>query len=703
MAIRTAACVAILLTALRSSALGAELWVDQAAAPGGDGSATRPLRTIGEAVKAAKGGDTITVRQGTYPESVVLDKSGTDKQPTVLRAPPGQRVILSGFLPITGWQPYRDQIQTATVEGAVEDLFVGCAAQPVARWPDVNEPWRYVKDGDPSAGTIRDAQGLAQEKWAAAVAAQPAGARLYLYVTTGNFFTDAPLTRLDPSLGLLATSQLKTAALLKGKSDRFQITNHPALVRKPGQWAAEPLEGNRTRVYFWPAKASDLQGTQTRRAGRPLVRVGHWKQTVSHVRVEGLEITGGARTGIELGRAEHVTICRCIVHHNAGNGIAARRSQDFTFEQNIVVANGSGISMASSSRATVQQNEIASNMVDGLIVAGNVSGKPDAEPTTCDVLVRQNYIHHHLLLGHPDNVQTYRGVERLTLQDNVLLWGGQGVMTEETNHSELRNCVVFGTGAIAVIFGHGNAGDWTVQGCTIGLGGWGALSLTARNYQLHHNIFFHNAHGLGETITGDYNLYAPADAKQPIALVSKPKWRSFLAPQDAAAATGQLEHSLRADPGFRSAPARQAISIWHDENTLGRLLVRQAKAGTATDGFAVGDRIEVNGDGVLRRVTAVEEKSLAFEPPLAQLPLRSALIWNWKQAAGTTLDLRPGEGSPALAGGKDGRPIGATLDIPAFQRGDFDGDGKRDLPDVPEDLKPCWPDPNDIVLPLHGS
>jgi hypothetical protein len=67
------------------------------------------------------------------------------------------------------------------------------------------------------------------------------------------------------------------------------------------------------------------------------------------------------------------------------------------------------------------------------------------------------------------------------------------------------------------------------------------------------------------------------------------------------------------------------------------------------------------------------------------------------------LDLRPREGSPALKAGQDGRQVGCTLDIPAFQRGDFDADGRRDLPALPDDLRAAWPDPNALVLPVGGA
>jgi hypothetical protein len=273
-------------------------------------------------------------------------------------------------------------------------------------------------------------------------------------------------------------------------------------------------------------------------------------------------------------------------------------------------------------------------------------------------------------------------------------------MTEETNHGTIRNSIVFGTAAVAIIFGHANANDWTVTSSTIGLGGWGAISLTGKNYHLDHNIYYRNSTPLGATVTSDFNLFDKASADDPVAIVSKPKWRKFTTIDEVAAATGQERHSIVAPADFRSAPARQAVATWHENNTLTRLFVRQSGADKPTEGFNVEDRIEINGDGVLRRIVAIDDQSMSFDPPLPQLPLRSALIWNWRDATDTTtLDLRLAPGSAALKGQRKG----ANLDIPAYQRGDFDGDGQRDLPELPADVKAGVPNPNDVALPLHGS
>ena len=84
-----------------ASARAGEIWVDQnSTAAKATGTKDAPFKTVGEAVKAAVGGDVITIRKGVYRESVQIAKGGTAEQPTILRAAPGERVVMSGFAPI---------------------------------------------------------------------------------------------------------------------------------------------------------------------------------------------------------------------------------------------------------------------------------------------------------------------------------------------------------------------------------------------------------------------------------------------------------------------------------------------------------------------------------------------------------------------------------------------------------------------------
>jgi hypothetical protein len=700
---RTAAqsCVATLvLLACWATAGGAELWVSQSAGAKGSGSADAPFQTITEAIKAAKSGDTITVRKGVYREAVALNVSGTAEQPTVLRAAAGERVVVSGFAPITGWKAEGDGLFSATAEGPVLELYVGYIPQPVGRWPDLDQPMRALANPDAKAAAFQDASALPDEPFLKVLAAAPKSAMAFLYVGRSNTYNTQPVAKVD--LASRTVTLAKWNAQLSGKSDRYQFANHRSLIRRPGQWATEAIDDKQTRVFFRPANAADLAKTQYPKAALGILVAGPGKARVSNVRIEGLEVCGATRSGIQVQGGDGVTISRCIVHHNAGNGTLSRNSNRVTFKNNLVFANGSGMGVASGQDCLVEGNEVFSNLVDGINPVGNVSGREGGEPTSSNITLRRNYVHHHYMLSHPDNVQAYRFVKNLVLEDNVLLLSGQGLMTEEVDGGVIRNCVIVGSAARAIIFGHGNSNDWTVENSTIGLGGWGLMGMDGKGYRLRGNIFWHNTLGIVETLASDYNFFALATDKQPMCTVAKPKWTNFLTPAAVFEATKREEHSRRADPMFRSAPACQAIVPTSDANARDRVALRVAGGGAGMADFQADDRVEINGDGVLRRITAVGADSIQFDPPLPARTFRDAIVWNWKKAASAALDLRPREGSPALTAGPDGKAVGATLDIPAFQRGDFYGTGKRAIPEMPDDLKASVPNPNDYYVPLIG-
>jgi len=114
--------------------------------------------------------------------------------------------------------------------------------------------------------------------------------------------------------------------------------------------------------------------------------------------------------------------------------------------------------------------------------------------------------------------------------------------------------------------------------------------------------------------------------------------------------------------------------------TRGKLYLRGG-----TGGFKTGDNVEVDFDGTPRRITECTSDAIAISPPLDRKPLKCSLVANWGDNDDLRLDLRLKPDSPGARLGKDGGTVGSTLDVPAFRRGDFDGDGRRDLPSYPED------------------
>ncbi len=167
-------------------------------APGGDdaaaGSPTTPLRTIGAAAKRAAPGDTVTIRAGTYRETVVPARSGELGRPITFRGAPGERVVIDGTEPVTGWQPWKDGIEQAPMAGdwfsratpgdgvnlydakvhnQADQVFVDGTMVILARWPnspnlDPSFPGKAVcekfiaknrdKENNWTTGVLEDAQ-----------------------------------------------------------------------------------------------------------------------------------------------------------------------------------------------------------------------------------------------------------------------------------------------------------------------------------------------------------------------------------------------------------------------------------------------------------------------------------------------------------------------------------------------------------------
>ena len=69
-----------------------------------DGSSLKPFRTINKAAGIVKAGDTVTIRCGTYRETVVIDKSGSADRPIVFQAAEGHQVIVTGMDIVSGWK-----------------------------------------------------------------------------------------------------------------------------------------------------------------------------------------------------------------------------------------------------------------------------------------------------------------------------------------------------------------------------------------------------------------------------------------------------------------------------------------------------------------------------------------------------------------------------------------------------------------------
>jgi len=646
--------------------------------------------TIQKAVDAAKPGDVVLVKGGTYPGFRV--QKFFNGAPLTIKAAPGERVVLSGMRKIDGWKDEGGGVFSAKVPSRVDSLYVGYVEQQCSRWPEDGTRLPVLKV-DPGSRTF-SVEPVSDTRLGA-VSKDPKDARCYYYFARGNAFSSTAIETFDSAKGVISFSEKEWNKWLKPDGNKYSLVNHPALIARPGHWAFVSDSGEDPKkaagtVYFKPAKKADLAKTQYRDADRALVSVGHHKNTAGNVVFDGFEVTGARGAGMQLGGAG-VVVRNCLVHHN-GAGIASRGIKDIKVLSNLVVANGgNGIGLASAENALIEGNEVALNLVDGIVVAGNISGKktgtPGANPPTRKVVVRRNYIHHHIYQAHPDNTQMYRDVSDVVYEENFNICGGQSVMAEEAEDVTVRGNIFMGCDAVMLICGHGNSNRWKFEGNTLWGAGYGFFSFTGHDYSVTKNLFIGGSVDYGQLestkVDSSGNRFAPSF----FARTAKP-WRKYQDIAKVQSELGQEKGSAVVAVPSSNFPTALAVS-GANGSSLDSVALRK-DAASRKDLFAPGDRIELNSDGVLRTVKSCENGVLSFSPALETVPYRGVMVFNWKSAKSTKIDLRQVDG------------CGSSVSPEAFSRGDLLGKGSRTIPTVPSDVAEGIPSPNNPVIPPKG-
>ncbi|HUT09685.1 MAG TPA: right-handed parallel beta-helix repeat-containing protein [Thermoguttaceae bacterium] len=657
--------VACLFLALTTAGLcpAETVWVDGGSpTPTEDGSPEAPFRTIGKALQTVQPSDVVTVRAGVYREQFKIP-SGEPGRPITLRAADGQRAIVSGCVPVTGWTKATGGVWTTTLDFEPERLLVAAKEQTIAREP--NEGWWR------SAGAAGDT--LSDPEHLQGIPAAETGGEVRVWLQHGNTFMTFPLLTLDARQARVSVDRGTTTLNLTA-GDKYFLQNRAEFIDRPGEWAVQPDAG-RFKLSFMPRDEADLARVEAPRLDRALIDT----RDRSHIRIEGLEVTGSRQFGIQVYGSSDVQVRRCIVHANRYLGILLREVEDVLVAQNVVRRNEYGISVGYSRRVTVEENDVGHNGVDGILVTWNSD----------DITVQRNCVHHHLLWGHPDNLQVYRGVTNVRFRDNLLLAGGQSVMMEETSQGEFSGNMVVGCGAYMLIMGHQNAGHYKIHGNTLAFSGYGCMNLTWEDYDVCENVMTtgHDSVLFGtkgiRDYRGDRNVFwNSARSQNPTIIATDDGWhRDFQAVQRS---TGEDQHSVYADPRFRNAPVAFRVL---DSGRLDRCTKETWYLRGGAQGFEAGDFVEVNFDGVRRRITRLDEATITVAPPLEEKPVKGWLVANWGENSDFRLDLRLKGDSPGANLSAEGGPVGSKIDVQAYLRGDFDGDGQRDLPLLPPEFK----------------
>lgn len=667
--LRTALARASILAALFASILAA----DAAETRVGPGELAR-------AAEQLQPGQRLVLSPGVYRELVKVGGGGTPEAPAIIEAAdPQNPPVLTGADAITGWKPLADsglpeanhphaaQIFYTDLDWRPLHLFVDARQQHVARMP--NKGYWPVETAD---GQILASSGLSDVN-----AESLTGAEIFFVLSKTVRQEWSNLEDWDEK----GRSVRLKAPLFKGASvpftsgDRMYLANHLSVLDEPEEWVARQ-DGSTTRVYWWPKNPADLQSVEAPRRETVLDLTA-----ASHVAVRGLEIRHAAKSsrgfGIGAlgtidgsGRRTGLSVERCTVYQNQRFGILFVGCVDIAVQNCLVVDNAIGVSAEQSRDITFEENQIAWNHGDGLLITW---GSENA-------MVRRNVVHHHSRFGHPDNFQTYRSVKNVTLDSNVIVASGQGAHTQETTNLVARNNIFAGATANLFFTGKGDSdGGYTLEGNTFTLFSQGGIVLVGNGHVFRNNIIELRGGNWGyggkvgpTSIRSTGNLFwmvPNGSARAALANFNEGRFQSYRTLKELQA-TGLEEKSAFADPGFPSVPA---YVVRLDDKRLHECSAERLMIDPNGTAFAVGDHVEIDFDGIDRTVQEATADTIVVTPPLREPPVSSVIVANWGNKPVADIDVRTKSSE-----------FGSTVDFEAFFRGDFDSDGKRDLP--------AWPD-----------
>jgi len=482
-------------------------------APQGDdaaaGTPEAPWRTPHRALAADPGvqpGDTVFLHAGGYdlaqPLVLTPAHSGTEDAPVTIAAWPGDRVVLRGSRPVTGWEPWRDGIWVADLAAQgmagtrCHQLFYRGTRQALARHPDFDPEhprsggFVYMEDGGPRGPEQFQyaPDDIPFDAWG-----EIPQAEVVTVLGLGWNFAITPVLDLDPEHRIVTTRRVRRNF---ERMNRYFVQNVLDALDAPGEWF---LDYATDRLYFMPPDGAPADGdvrlplldSVIELRGRlpyphQYLVVGHAggrdqatlpadapaPDPIAHVVLRGLTVEQTRQSGIVLTGARDCAVIGCIVSSTGNVGInlgAVSNAHEEVGNPRIPPAEGFYGGVAGGGQnilfndpcldCRVEGCDVSACGADGIFVYGDRN------------LAENNHVHD---IGLYDKDCAA-----------INLWGEGNVARRNTLHDVPRNAVFLkGVSNVAEL----NEIRWTMLETCDG----GAVRMCQRNLVLRGNVIRHN-------------------------------------------------------------------------------------------------------------------------------------------------------------------------------------------------------------------
>lgn len=327
----------------------------------------------------------VLLTAGTYRlgETFLLESqdSGTKVNPITYSAYPGDKVIITGSIPIGGWKIFRDKILQvdlpAVKSGAwhFRELYVDGIKQIRARWPnfDKDDPlyggWAFIEETLIETSELVEKKSLVSVRHTATTSenmpskfrfalnnekprewAKVAQAELKIFPWYCWVDDLIPLRQIDLNQKIISLARPVLPSwmpLMKG--NRFYVENVLEELDQPGEWCLDSATGT---LYFWPPNSSNKAAVITAPINDRLFELRGTKEApLQHVKISSLSFTETKSTWPEQRHENfHAPLLR-------GEAIRLENAADCQIEYNIISqVGGDGIRL---------QGITTDNQIDG--------------------------------------------------------------------------------------------------------------------------------------------------------------------------------------------------------------------------------------------------------------------------------------------------------------------------------------------------